>query len=78
MTYFIHGLIVGFALCFVAFCVLGALLLAHRAPPVTLQRRKYRDALSRTLREPPSMPECEPAREEGVIYRFMGATGEEV
>ncbi|MBB5414086.1 hypothetical protein [Paraburkholderia atlantica] len=71
MTYFIHGLLVGFALCFIAFCVLGALLLAHRAPPVTLQRRKYRDA-------PDRQPEAATTAEVGgVRYEHLGMTGYE-
>jgi hypothetical protein len=71
VSLFIHGLLVGFALCFFAFGVLGALLLAFRTPSPVLRRRVNRDRLPEVGDVPP-----QPGAEVGGIeYRFMGATG---
>lgn len=74
---FIPGLLVGFILGIFALGLLLFLVVLHKprysAPTL---RRKNRDRLPEVRNVPP-MPECKPAREDGVNYQWLGVTGEE-
>jgi hypothetical protein len=76
MTY-LWTFLAGYWTCWLVERAVSAWLKARRKPPV-LRRRKYRDALPETRRDPPPMPPCKPAREVGSIrYEHLGMTDRE-
>jgi hypothetical protein len=76
-SYFVPGLLVGYALGVASMCGLVGLYLLHR-PRYVAPTKHRRQSLPRVNRDPPPMPVCKVVREEGgVNYQWLGVTGSE-